>query len=112
MAAHSPETTVEREAPATTATPHDGRAPATTTTSGSSGGALAAMIVGIIAMPMGLIIPIVGIVMGIVAIVLGANARKKGATNSGQATAGIVCGGIGILIALGLIIAAVAISSS
>jgi heme/copper-type cytochrome/quinol oxidase subunit 2 len=110
MAAHSPETTRERETPRTTATPHDGRAPAPTR--GSSGGALAAMIVGIIAMPMGLIIPIVGIVMGIVAIVLGANARRKGATNSGQATAGIVCGGIGILIALGLIIAAVAISSS
>jgi heme/copper-type cytochrome/quinol oxidase subunit 2 len=108
MAAHSPETTHEREAPRTVATPHDGRVPATT---GRSGGALAALIVGIIAMPMGLIIPIVGIVMGIVAIVLGANARKGGATNSGQATAGIVCGSLGILIAIALIVAAVSISS-
>jgi heme/copper-type cytochrome/quinol oxidase subunit 2 len=110
MAAHSPETTREREVPRTTATPHDGRAP--TTTTGRSGGALASMIVGIIAMPMGLIIPIVGIVMGIIAIVLGFSARKSGASNAGQATAGIVCGGIGILVAVGLIIAAVAVSGS
>ena len=108
MAAHTPETTHEREAPLTTTTPHDGRAPATT---GRSGGALAALIVGIIAIPMGLIIPIVGIVMGIVAIVLGASARKSGATNSGQATAGMVCGGIGILLAIALIVAAVSIAS-
>jgi uncharacterized RDD family membrane protein YckC len=110
MAAHSPETTREREVARTTATPHDGRAPATTT-GARSGGALAAMIVGIIAMPMGLIIPIVGIVMGIIAIVLGVSARRSGAINSGQATAGIVCGGIGILIAVALIVAAVSIAS-
>ena len=99
MAAHSPGSTYEREAPRTT------------TTTGRSGGALAALIVGIIAIPMGLIIPIVGIVMGIIAIVLGVSARKSGATNSGQATAGIVCGSLGILIAVALIVAAVSIAS-
>jgi hypothetical protein len=107
MAAHSPETTApERETTRTTPA-----APVHAEAGRRSGGALAAMIVGIIAMPMGLIIPIVGIVMGIVAIVLGVSARKSGASNSGQATAGIVCGGIGIVLALGLIIAAVAVSS-
>jgi expansin (peptidoglycan-binding protein) len=108
MAAHSPETTREREAPRTTATPHDGRAPATT--SGHSGGALASMIVGIIAIP-AVLIPILAIVMGIVAIVLGASARKKGATNSGQAMAGIICGSIGLILALGIIVLAAASAS-
>jgi hypothetical protein len=106
MAAHSPEAT--REAPRSTTTPHDGRAPATTT--GRSGTALAAMILGIIAIPAALI-PIVAIITGIVAIALGISAKRSGATNAGQATVGIVCGSIGLLIALAIIVVAASSAS-
>jgi hypothetical protein len=111
MAAHSPETTREREAPRATTTPHDGRAPATTTTRDRSGGALAAMIVGIVSIPAALI-AILGVALGIVAIVLGVNARRAGAINSGQAMAGIVCGSIGLLLGLANMIAGAATMAS
>jgi hypothetical protein len=106
MAAHSTETTREREAPSATTTP--GHAPATTT--GRSGTALAAMILGIIAIPAALI-PIVAIITGIVAIALGVSAKRSGATNVGQATVGIVCGSIGLLIALAIIVIAASSAS-
>ena len=82
----------------------------TTTTRGNSGGALASMIVGIIAIP-AVIIPILAIVMGIVAIVLGVNARRSGATNAGQAMAGIICGSIGLVLALAIIVLAASSAS-
>jgi di/tricarboxylate transporter len=93
MAAHGAGTTHER-----------------TTATGNSGAGLAAMIVGIIAIP-AVLIPILAIVMGIVAIVLGVNARRNGATNTGQAMAGIICGSIGLILALGIIVAAAASAS-
>jgi Domain of unknown function (DUF4190) len=89
---------------------HGAQTTGTTTTGGRSGAALASMIVGIIAIP-AVLIPILAIVMGIVALVLGINARRSGATNTGQAMAGIICGSIGILLALGIIIAAAASAS-
>jgi di/tricarboxylate transporter len=92
MAAHGAGTTHER------------------TTTGNSGAGLAAMIVGIIAIP-AVLIPILAIVMGIVAIVLGISARRSGATNTGQAMAGIICGSIGLILALGIIVAAAASAS-
>jgi hypothetical protein len=108
MAAHSPDATREREVPQTTATPHGGRAPATR--GGHSGAAMASMIVGIIAIP-AVLIPILAIVMGIVAIVLGVSARRSGATNAGQAMAGIICGSIGLILALGIIVLAASSAS-
>jgi hypothetical protein len=111
MAAHSPETTREREAPAATTTPHDGRAPSTTTIAGRSGGALASMIVGIVSIPAALV-AILGVALGIVAIVLGVSARRGGASNSGQAMAGIVCGSIGLLLGLANMIVSAAIIAS
>ena len=88
-------------------------APTTSTTArtgGHSGGALASMIVGIIAIP-AVLIPILAIVMGIIALVLGISARRSGATNTGQALAGIICGSIGILLALGIIVLAASSAS-
>jgi hypothetical protein len=86
-------------------------APTTTTTAGGKSGAgLAAMIVGIIAIP-AVLIPILAIVMGIIAIVLGVNARRSGATNTGQAMAGIICGSIGLILALGIIVLAASSAS-
>jgi hypothetical protein len=78
-----------------------------------SGMAVAAMIVGILSIP-AILIPILAIILGIVAIVLGAVAkgqiRKSGMSNAGQATAGIVCGVIGLVGAI-VFIAVVASSA-
>ena len=82
----------------------------TTSTGGRSGAGLAAMIVGIIAIP-AVLIPILAIVMGIIAIVLGVSARRNGATNTGQAMAGIICGSIGLVLALGIIVLAASSAS-
>ncbi len=82
----------------------------TTTTDSRSGSGLAAMIVGIIAIP-AVLIPILAIVMGIIAIVLGVSARRSGATNAGQAMAGIICGSIGLILALGIIVLAASSAS-
>jgi hypothetical protein len=68
------------------------------------------MIVGIIAIP-AVLIPILAIVMGIIAIVLGVSARRNGATNTGQAMAGIVCGSIGLVLALAIIVVAASSAS-
>ena len=77
-----------------------------------SGMAVAAMIVGILSIP-ALLIPILAIILGIVAIVLGVVAkgqiRKSGMSNAGQATAGIVCGAIGVV---GAIVFIAVVSSS
>ena len=82
----------------------------TTTTGGRSGAALASMIVGIIAIP-AVLIPILAIVMGIIAIVLGVSARRGGATNVGQAMAGIICGSVGLVLALAIIVVAASSAS-
>ena len=83
-------------------------------TGAKSGMATAAMIVGILAIP-ALLIPILAIILGIVAIVLGVVAkgqiRKSGMSNAGQATAGIVCGVIGLVGAI-VFIAIVASSAN
>ena len=80
-------------------------------TGAKSGMATAAMIVGILAIP-ALLIPILAIILGIVAIVLGVVAKgqikREGMQGSGMATAGIVCGAIGIAAAIAFIAIVVA----
>jgi hypothetical protein len=61
------------------------------------------MIVGIIAIP--------AVLIPILAIVLGVSARRSGATNTGQAMAGIICGSIGLILALGIIVLAASSAS-
>ncbi len=78
---------------------------------GTPGKAVAALVLGILAIP-GIIIPIVGIVLGLLALILGLSARSQirrdGLTGSGQALAGVILGGIAILLAVAIIVAAVA----
>jgi hypothetical protein len=80
-----------------------------------TGRAVAAMVLGIISIPTA-IIWFVGIPLGILAIVIGnmalTDARRMGYVNTGQAKAGIWCGIAGIVIAIGIIVVAVATSSS
>src|SRR3954452_15709706 len=112
MAAH-PETT-ERD---TTASPLDRHASpvADRTTSGAAkdGRATAAMIVGILSIPATFLIGIVGLIMGIVAIILGAiaggNVKRRSLAVAGQATAGMICGAVSIII---FIVAVAVIASS
>ena len=87
MAAHSSETT----------------AGPTTATDRRSGRATTAMILGIVSIPAALI-AIVGVILGILAIVFGAIARgeirRNGLANAGQATVGVICGSIGLVLGL------------
>jgi Domain of unknown function (DUF4190) len=114
-ATDSPETTTTRDTPQTTASPLDQHAPPTATTGGRSGRATTSMILGIISIPAALI-AILGVVLGIVAIVLGATARgdirRRGLTNAGQATAGIICGSIGLALGLANMIAGIMAAAS
>lgn len=68
-----------------------------------NGQGLAAMIVGIISLPLACC-GIFGVIAGVVAVVLGALGKKKAeqgeATNRGQALAGLICGAIGIVLAI------------
>ncbi|MBI5105151.1 MAG: hypothetical protein HZB46_09250 [Solirubrobacterales bacterium] len=79
----------------------------------TSGRAIAALVVGVIAV-LGILIPIAGIVLGIVAVALGfavrGDARRGSRTTPWQATAGIALGGLAILASLAIIIGAVASS--
>jgi hypothetical protein len=86
-------------------------APTTTParTGDRSGRALASLIVGIVSIP-GALFAILGLVLGIVAIVLGATARSD-MSRRGQATAGIVLGAIGAVLALANMVAGAAMNS-
>jgi hypothetical protein len=92
------------------ASPLDQYAPPTASTGGRSGRATAALTVGIISIPAA-IIAIAGVILGVVAIVLGATARGDARRNrlrgAGQATAGMICGIIGLLLGLANMLAAV-----
>ncbi|WP_329336864.1 DUF4190 domain-containing protein [Streptomyces sp. NBC_01352] len=72
----------------------------------NNGMGTAAMIVGIIS-AVGFCMWPIAIIGGIVAVVLGVLARQKArrgeATNAGQALAGIICGSVGLALAVGMI---------
>jgi hypothetical protein len=109
-ATDSPEsvTRTETEAPRETASPLDRHAPPTESRGRRSGRATTALILGIISIPAALI-PIAAWVLGITAIVLGATARgdirRTGMLGGKQATAAMVCGGIGIFLGVLVFIA-------
>jgi hypothetical protein len=63
------------------------------------------MVLGIISIPVG----VLAIVIGNMALT---DARRMGDVNTGQAKAGIWCGIAGIVLAIGIIVVAVATSSS
>jgi hypothetical protein len=79
----------------------------TSTGARKDGRATAAMIVGILSIPITFLIGIVGLIMGIVAIILGAisrgNIKRSGLQGAGQATAGIICGAVSIVIFIALV---------
>jgi Domain of unknown function (DUF4190) len=108
-ATDSPGTTA-REEPRDTASPLDRHAPPTASTGARSGRATTSMILGIISIPAA-IIALLGVILGIVAIVLGATARsdirRRGLTNEGQATAGLILGSIGLLLGIANMIAGI-----
>jgi Domain of unknown function (DUF4190) len=109
----SPEVpTRERERPPD-ASPLDQHAPPTTPTAKRSGRAMTSLILGIISIFAG-VIPIAAWILGVTAIVLGATARtdirRSGLMGEGQATAGIVCGAIGIAIGLAMFVVGLAAS--
>jgi Domain of unknown function (DUF4190) len=115
-ATHSPETpTRERERPPAAASPLDRHAPPTAPTAKRSGRAITSLILGIISIPAG-VIPIAAWILGVTAIVLGATARtdirRSGMMGEGQATAGIVCGAIGIVIGVAMFIVGLSSSAS
>ena len=66
----------------------------------------AALVVGILAIVFGVLFFPLGALLGVVAIVLGVLGRGKAsrgeATNRGQATAGLICGSVGLVIAIAL----------
>ena len=88
----------------TTASPIDSHSSPVKDRRGHSGLSTAAMVLGIVGIPVALFVPIVAIVLGVLAIVLGAvgrgDARRRGATNTGQAMAGIILGSIDIVLAI------------
>jgi len=113
-ATDSPETTTTRETPRPAASPLDQHAPPTATRGFHSGRATASMVVGIISIPAALF-AILGVILGIVAIVLGSTARgeagRRGLTNAGQATAGLILGSIGLVLGVANMIAGVLAST-
>ena len=79
----------------TTASPIDRHAAPVSDSRGHSGKATAAMVLGIIGVPFAVLFWPLSLVLGILAIVFGAMARgdvRRGATNMGQAKAGIILG--------------------
>jgi hypothetical protein len=110
--AATPETPA-REEQAASASPLDRHASPVRTRGRTNGRGVAALVLGIISIPT-FLIPIVSIILGILAIVIGYMARtdiKEGRyTNGGQAKAGMICGIIGIVLSIGLIVVA-AVSS-
>ncbi|MEU5723123.1 DUF4190 domain-containing protein, partial [Micromonospora sp. NPDC047738] len=77
---------------------------------------LIGMIAGIASIVLGLCCPLLGIPAGIAGVVLGVMGQKKAqqglATNAGQAKAGLICGGIGVVIGIINAIAGAAINLS
>jgi hypothetical protein len=71
----------------------------TTTRSGSTGLATAALVTGIVGAVLAWLIAIVGLVLGVIALVLGLVARRNGHTG-GQATAGVVLGALAVVMAV------------
>jgi hypothetical protein len=114
-ATNSPESTTTQERPRPTASPLDQHAPPTASTGQRSGRATTSMILGIISIPAALF-AILGVILGVVAIVLGATARgdirRRGLTNEGQATAGMILGSIGLLLGLANMIAGILAATS
>jgi hypothetical protein len=89
--------------------------PATAAGDAKSGKALAGMILGIISIPAAFI-PIFGMLFGVLAITFASLGKKEiardGMTNMGHATAGLVLGTIGVVLALALlVIGAIAVES-
>jgi hypothetical protein len=79
----------------------------------NNGMGTASMVVGIIS-AIGFCMWPIAIIGGIVAVVLGVLARQKArrgeATNAGQALAGIICGSVGLALAIGMIVTLVLVS--
>jgi hypothetical protein len=104
-ATESPEATRTRQGPPASASPLDQHAPPTASTGRRSGRAVTALILGTISIPAA-IFPPAGLILGIIAVVLGGTARSDITRNrllgGGQATAAIVLGAIGIVLALAL----------
>jgi hypothetical protein len=73
----------------------------------SNGMGTAALVLGIIATVLFCVWPL-SIVLGILAVIFGmvgrAKARRGEATNPGQALAGIICGAVGLVLAIALIV--------
>jgi hypothetical protein len=80
----------------TTASPIDSHAAPVADRRGHSGRATAAMVLGIVGLPLAVLFWPASLVLAILAIVLGSlarsDARRDGATNTGQAKAGIILG--------------------
>jgi len=103
-----------RQEPAT-ASPLDRHASPVADGERKTGRAVASLVLGIISIPTFFFWP-VSVTLGILAIVIGTMARndgrRMGYTNMGTAKAGIICGIAGIVLSIGLIAVAVAVSSS
>ncbi|MFJ6836529.1 DUF4190 domain-containing protein [Streptomyces sp. NPDC091209] len=73
----------------------------------SNGMGTAALVLGIIAVVLFIVSPL-AILLGILAVIFGligrAKARRGEATNSGVALAGVICGAVGIVLAVGLLV--------
>jgi hypothetical protein len=73
----------------------------------SNGMGTAALVLGIIAVVLFIVSPL-AILLGILAVIFGligrAKARRGEATNSGVALAGVICGAVGIVLAVGLFV--------
>jgi hypothetical protein len=113
MSAHTPETSTE-ERRAEGAGRFDRDTPMATT-GGTSGRATAALVLGILAIPTALF-PILGLVVGLVGLVLGLTAkgdiRRRGLTNMGHATLGVVLSSIGLVLTIANGVAGAIIASS
>jgi len=107
-AAHPDTTTTTTERTHANASPLDRHAPPTAGSAKRSGRAMTALIIGIISIPAA-VIALLGVVLGIIAIVLGATARSDARRNrllgEGQATAGLICGIVGLILGLANMVA-------
>jgi uncharacterized membrane protein len=96
--------------PRTTASPLDRHTSPVARTSGTRR-ATASLVLGILAV-LTSIIPIVGLILGVIAVVLGMSSRtacsRASRQTPWQATAGLVLGSLGVIIAVGIFVAAIA----
>ena len=79
---------------------------------GSNGIGVAGFVTGLLSLLLGWLIPLVGVVLGILGIVLGGMGRSRGTREhapTGLATAGVVLGAIGLVVAIALWVAAAAL---